>query len=88
MSEHQGLINQYICNVCGGEITTVNADDGTTPMMLQCRVTDGCRGTMHSQFYRVDQELMADYEWYKPNKLPKGEMREYVKMGGLMLRKL
>ena len=88
MTEQAGMINQYVCSKCGGEITTVNLHEGTTPAMLACRVTDGCDGNMFSQHYLVDQGLMADYEWYKPNKLPKGVMREHVKMGGLLLRKL
>lgn len=88
MSEQSGLINQYTCNVCGETITTVNLDEGTTPAMLACRVTEGCRGNMHSAYYMVDQGLLADYEWYKPKKLPKGDMRQHVQMGGLLLRKL
>lgn len=88
MSEQAGLINQYICSTCHGRITTINSNEGVTPMMVQCYATDGCNGSMHSQFYRVDQNLIADYEWHTPKKLPKGDMRQYVKMGGLMLRKL
>lgn len=87
MTERMGLINQYVCAKCGGTITTLNRNEGTTPMIIRCLITDGCNGTMLSSFYQVDQMLKPDYEFYKPKKLPKGEMREHVKMGGLLLRK-
>lgn len=81
-------INQYTCRTCGGVITTVDRDEGTTPMMLACRATQGCTGSMMSSMYRVAPYLTPVWEWYKPEKLPKGEMREYVEMGGLLLRKI
>jgi len=81
-------LNQYTCRTCGKTITTVDRDEGTTPMMLACRATQGCDGSMFSAMYRVDPNLTPDWEWYKPAKLPKGDMREYVEMGGLLLREI
>jgi hypothetical protein len=81
-------INQYTCRTCGGVITTVDRNEGTTPWMLACRATDGCTGSMFSSMYRVAPYLTPEWEWYKPEKLPKGEMREHVQMGGLLLRKI
>ena len=43
---------------------------------------------MFSSMYRVAPYLTPEWEWYKPEKLPKGEMREHVQMGGLLLRKI
>jgi len=47
-----GKLNRYTCSTCGGSIVTVDRDEGTTPFMLRCRASDGCRGTMKSSFYR------------------------------------
>ena len=86
----QKKINRYYCRECYGFITTIQEGDainGTTPMMLSCRVTDRCEGTMISSMYRVDQNLEPTHEWYKPAKLPKDPaMRQHIEMGGLMLR--
>lgn len=86
MTEAKGKINQYVCSF-GHTITTINRDEGTTAMMIPC-FHEGCSAFAGSQFYLVDQNLKPDYEWYKPHKLPRGQMREHVKMGGLLLRKL
>lgn len=83
----QGQINQYRCAVCGKVVTTLDKDDGTTPAMVSCH-TGQCLGIMYSSFYQVDQTLVPDYEWVKPTeKVPK-HFRDYVKRGGLMLRKI
>lgn len=82
-------INQYTCQECGGVITTIDRAVGVTPFMLLCRATSGCQGSMHSSMYRVDQDLVPDYEWYKPKKLPRDpEMRDYIKRGGLEIRRI
>ena len=89
VSNPRNKINQYTCWTCHGEITTVDRQEGTTPAMLACRVTEGCNGTMHSHRYTCGQNLTPDYEWYKPEKLPRNpDMRLHVEMGGLMLRKI
>jgi hypothetical protein len=80
-------INTYTCKTCRNHIVTEDVNVGTTPMMLACRATPGCSGSMLSGMYKVDQTLVPTHEWYKPAKLPKEPgMREHVKMGGLMLR--
>lgn len=85
----KGGINQYICQTCGGVITTIDRDDGTTSFMLDCRVTPGCPGRMQSAVYLVDQTLTPNWEWYMPEKLPKERsMRQHVRMGGLLIRKI
>lgn len=80
-------INQYTCQTCGGIITTVDRDEGTTPFMLNCRATPGCSGTMRSAMYQVDQSLSPTFEWYKPTgKIRNRDLREHVQMGGLLIR--
>lgn len=82
-----GKINQYVCDTCGGVITTIDRDNGTTPFFMDCRVTAGCPGAMRSAMYRVEQSLTPDYEWVAPtNAVRRREMREHVAMGGLMIR--
>jgi hypothetical protein len=83
-------INVYYCKTCQKEIVTRDFDEGTTPMMLRCVATAGCAGTMMSAFYRVDQSLKAEFEWYKPASL-KGfdrATKEHIRMGGLIIRKI
>lgn len=82
-------VNQYTCGECGGVITTIDRDEGTTPMFLSCRATDGCDGRMSSSCYRVPKGLVPDHEWYKPDKLPREPgMRQHVQMGGLLIRRI
>lgn len=86
---YRGRINQYTCQKCGSVITTIDIDEGTTPMMLPCQVTNKCKGWMRSGFYLVDQHLTPDHEWYKPVELPMHRAeREHVQMGGLLIRKV
>ena len=78
-------LNQYTCDTCGGTITTVDLHEGVTPMFLNCRATEGCAGRMVSRIYRVEGEPEPQFEWYKPDK-PKKSDREYVELGGLLIR--
>lgn len=80
-------INQYTCETCGGVITTIDRVEGTTPMFLNCRATPGCEGRSVSSMYRVNPHLKPDWEWYRPKKA-KGANREYVEMGGLLIRRI
>lgn len=88
----KGKKNIYVCDNCFGHIVTVDRDDGTTPCMLMtCRATDGCKGTMESSFYRVyDQRMAASHEWYLPDASEKANltppMLPHVKRFGLLLR--
>ncbi len=96
MSERAGQVNVYRCDVCGKGTVTKNRDDGTTPFMISCRATPGCKGSMQSSMYRVDQTLTPDLIWINPtpqelsNFLKKQSprfhraIREHVAMGGLL----
>lgn len=77
---NRNKVNQYSCWTCGGVITTVDRDYGTTPAMLNCQATKGCNGTMHSARYQVDQTLKPDYEWFRPARLPRNNpgMRQHL----------
>ena len=76
--ETRGRVNIYTCRICGKEHVTINLADGVTPMFIQCRNwVDRCEGTAVSAGYRVDQNLMPEFVWYKPTeeqikKLDKG----------------
>ena len=86
--EKAGQRNAYVCQKCGKSIVTENVDDGTTPFMIACRATKGCRGAMYSTFYSIPQSTPATYEWFKPVSM-KGysrEMQEHFRLGGLDLR--
>lgn len=87
-------INTYTC-AAGHQTVTVDLVEGVTPMMLTCkqRHSDGkhdCTEMAMSAWYRCDQSLTPEYEWYKPENLKKlrPSEREHVKQGGLMLRKI
>jgi hypothetical protein len=84
--------NVYTCDSCKQWIVTVDREEGVTPMMLRCRATKDCNGTMFSAFYQVPAELQGaqpTYEWRKPET---GEYlrsdpatREHVDRGGLLI---
>ncbi len=89
----QGKINVYVCQKCRGRTVTIDTDDGTTPFMIKCRSAGGCHEAMaESSFYRVNQNLIPTYEWYRPvgEELAalEGEMKEHVDKGGLCLRRI
>lgn len=97
--EEAGLINIYVCRECGGHTITKNRDEGTTPFMIGCRATEGCKGAAESSFYRVSQKLEPMILWIKPTPAEldaylmehgdKGphvaaEITKHVAMGGLL----
>ncbi len=88
----QNLINVYQCETCRGEIVTVDRAPGVTPLMVTCRADALCMGRMFSKNYRVSQELVPTWEWYKPHhhelKTSSTGMREHVLAGGLLLREI
>lgn len=104
MSEKAGLINEYVCEKCGGITRTINRDEGTTPFITGCRavIGAGCKGMAQSSFYRVPQDRRRpQWEWIKPTpeeldrwlKDHKQEehreaIAEHVARGGMVLRKL
>lgn len=84
-------INIYTCSDfdCGYRIVTIDLEEGTTPFGVLCKK---CKKRMaYSAFYKVDQTLIPEYEWYKPNleDIPETDLaiRDHVKKGGLLLRK-
>lgn len=91
--EKANRINAYVCEKCGRSTVTVNACDGTTPFLIECRVNNvGCGGLAQSSMYRNSQELRPDWEWYRPGELALSKMdpaiQDHVRAGGLVLRKL
>ena len=88
--ETTGRVNQYLCGVCGGTITTVNRADGVTPFMLACRAREGCSGMMASRFYHVQGAPEPTHEWYRPDEIESrflgAETAEHVADGGLLIR--
>src|SRR5688572_17032304 len=87
-------INTYTCPK--GHVTvTIDTDEGVTPMMLRCKQRDddgkhNCTEMASSAWYKCDQTLQPEYEWYKPTSL-KGfspSMKEHIKLGGLEIRKI
>lgn len=73
---------------------TRNKDRGSTPFMVECHATKGCKGDMVSSFYRVDQHQTPGYEWYRPRtpaerkKIRDEWTQQHVELGGLLLRSL
>lgn len=84
--------NSYTCRVCGGTITTLDIDEGVTPMFVLCRYTKGCRGDMVSAAYHVNPSAPHQYEWYKPDadelaSIKDDGLLEHYRLGGLALRR-
>lgn len=86
----QGKKNSYRCQTCGGFIITLDVDEGTTPFMLLCRATPGCKGFMYSSFYSCPQSFQHSYEFFKPVSLEgyDADMLEHFRKGGLDFRKV
>lgn len=83
-----GKKNKYTCKKCRGSIITIDRESGVTPMMLRCRATAGCDGTMQSAMYR-NVEGEPDFEWRQPThrqyrKLSR-DMQQHCDAGGLMI---
>lgn len=90
MSEgFKGKFNRYTCGTCGRSIITVDADDGTTPFMIDCHATKGCGGEMRSSFYPDDIADPASHQWRKPTfkefRKARPAMQQHYEMGGLGL---
>ena len=89
-----GRENVYTCQKCTERVTTVDRDEGTTPMMIRCRATEGCDGMMMSAFYpegpRPEWIPAPTFEWYKPSEHETSQldeaMQEHVRLGGLLIR--
>jgi hypothetical protein len=89
MSEgFKGQLNRYTCEVCGGNVVTIDNDDGCTPFMIGCRATLRCKGMMASACYR-NVTGVPSFEWRKPTftefrKMSRG-MQDHIEQGGLDL---
>lgn len=85
-------LNAYTCRKCGGQITTIDRDEGTTFFGIGCKATIECDGVMYSSFYRVDQTMKPSWEWYKPEPREmygkSAGLRHHVQLGGLLLREI
>lgn len=91
MSTYKGMKNEYAC--AAGHVTvTVDRDDGVTPFTIACPKCDAPGTRAQSRFYRVDQSQEPEYEWYRPESWElrgeSRELRQHVKSGGLVLRKV
>lgn len=94
MGGFQNQKNVYTCAECRGQIVTIDVDDGTTPMQIECKATPGCTGGMFSSWYQVAPDAPApSFEWYRPSaeETRQEERRvpgtaEHVRLGGLLLR--
>ncbi len=90
--EDKHAINVYRCKSCGGEVVTINADRGVTPMFTRCRADVLCGGTAVSSMYKVDQSRTPTHEWYRPTTKQMRHQdpgtRDHVKNGGLLLRRV
>ena len=86
-----GRENFYTCDACGAVMVTVDVDEGTTPMLTDCR-TGGCGGQARSGWYgpKPVGADAAKWEWYRPaKKETRGmstETKLHVSLGGLLLR--
>lgn len=82
--EKAGMINVYTCEF-GHRMVTMNIDSGVTYFMVPCPFK--CEGTAKSCFYRCDQTLPHDHEWYRHSgKRLSDDDKEHHKKGGLFLR--
>jgi hypothetical protein len=85
----KGRKNLYTCDICRGEVVTLDLDEGTTPFMLSCLATPKCQGLMQSSFYQCDPLRPHQYEWVKADHLEEYDpnMQEHIRKGGLVLRR-
>ena len=95
-----GMKNLYVCigdsmgvgttsaEGCGQAMWTIDREPGVTPFLTMCR---HCGGYAQSKAYRVPQDTVADYEWYRPDAFRPDDSawtRDHVLNGGLLLRKI
>ena len=94
--EDAGMVNVYVCSICGFHTVTKNRDAGTTPFMIGCKNPRKCAGYAQSSFYRVRQTLEPMFLWIKPtddelqrfladhDATQQQAILEHVKFGGLL----
>lgn len=87
-TEPGARFNRYTCADCGGQVVTIDRDDGVTPFLIDCRVTPACPGLMRSAFYR-DVAGVPTFAWCRPTPAEYRRLtraaREHVDRGGLLL---
>lgn len=87
-----GRLNSYRCDTCEGLIVTIDRDEGVTPFMLRCRVTEKCGGSMTSSFYKLHAPGEPTWEWRKPTEAEiqraSTGLRGHYEQGGLLLAKI
>ena len=86
-----GRENFYTCVACSAVMVTVDVDEGTTPMLIDCWV-GGCDGVAYSGWYEPKPvgAGAAKWEWYRPTKKEtrgfSKEVKLHCSLGGLLLR--
>lgn len=61
---HKGEVNCYTCDTCGRVTKTRDADDGVTPMGIECPF---CHGDAMSSFYQdIAPDIPVTHEFYRP----------------------
>lgn len=95
-----GMKNLYVCigesmgvgsdsaSGCGQAMWTIDREPGVTPFLTKCR---HCGGYAQSKAYRVPQDTVADFEWYRPETFAADmgpSTRDHILRGGLILRKI
>ena len=77
----------------GAELVTTDLDEGVTPAFVACP-DPLCNLLAASAFYRIEADPLGEkvptHAWYRPDKLPKGDMgvRHHLEQGGLLMREL
>lgn len=89
MSEERNI---YLCDGCKKTVVTVHRDEGTTPFLIDCKVTPGCPGLMESEFYRGSKDDAPTWEWYAPGAVERAalspDVLAHVENGGLLMRRI
>lgn len=89
----EGAINAWACPDCKKLTVVLHQDAGVTPMLLGCRMTEGCEGQAFSLGYPPNPPprvvAAVRYVWYRPSKKEfdtmSKEMRQHVSAGGLVI---
>jgi hypothetical protein len=81
-----GTRNLYRCDRCHNLISTIQTDEGLTPVMFRCK-NPSCDGFMRSAWYPPQaNQITPTFEWRKPDGFKfKPEERHG---GGLVLRQI
>lgn len=81
----------YRCRKCGGQIVTMDVDQGVTPFLIGCRADADCDGNMESSFYRIpnNPRNIVNFIWRKATAKEitrmDGWSQQHAEQGGLFL---